>query len=129
MREPLIGFGLAVATCIVLGMLPAELSRDVTAIFLTLIASIYTGFSLASNRQLPLIKQIIGCTFFITLALLSMWLSWWFPVAGLGLHGVWDYLHRGKHGQGIIPCWYVPFCGVHDWVVALFIAVMYSARS
>jgi hypothetical protein len=63
MRELLIGFGLAVATCIVLSMLPAELSPDVTAILLTSIASIYIGFSLASNSQLPLIKQIIGCTF------------------------------------------------------------------
>jgi hypothetical protein len=115
MLEPLIGFGLAVATCIVLGMLPAELSRDVTAIFLMLIASIYTGFSLASNDQLPLIKQIIGCIFFITLALLGIWLSWWFPVAGLGLDGVWDCLHRGKHSQGIIPYRYGPYCAVYDW--------------
>jgi hypothetical protein len=129
MREPLIGFGLAVATCIVLSMLSAELSRDVTAILLTLIASIYIGFSLASNGQLPLIKQIIDCAFFITLALLGMWLSWWFLVAGLGLHGVWDYLHHGKYGQGIIPRWYATFCLVYDWVVALFIAIMYAARS
>jgi hypothetical protein len=41
-------------------MLPAELSRDVTAVLLSLIASIYIGFSLASNGQLPFIKEVIG---------------------------------------------------------------------
>ena len=42
-----------------------------------------------------------GCILFIVLALLGMWVNWWFLVAGLVLHGVWDYFHNGERGQGL----------------------------
>ena len=126
MRETIIGFSLAAATCIVLALLPVEWARDVTAILLTLIASIYIGFSVGSNGQLPLFSQVIGCVFFVALALLGLWVSWWFLAAGLALHGVWDYLHHGKHGRGVVPKWYVPLCAVYDLTVALFVAARFA---
>ena len=126
MRKFIVGLGLAAATCITLSLLPSELSRDVTAILLTLIASIYIGFSIGSEGRLPLFSQVIGCVFFVALALLGLWVSWWFLAAGLALHGVWDYLHHGKHGRGVVPKWYVPLCAVYDLTVALFIAARFA---
>ena len=126
MREVLIGLILAVATCVVLVFLPVEWARDFTAILLTLIAAIYIGFSIGSNGRLPLFKQIFGCTFFIAMALLGLWASWWFLAIGLALHGFWDYLHHGKHGRGIVPKWYVPLCAVYDLTVALFVTAHYA---
>jgi hypothetical protein len=125
-RETLLGLGLAVTTCIGLALLPAAWARGAAANLLTLIAAIYVGFALASQGRLPLTKQVIGCAFFVTLALLGMWLNWWFLIVGLALHGGWDYLHQGKAGHGVVPAWYIPFCAIYDWMVALFLALFYG---
>lgn len=129
MREVLIGLGLAGATCGALALLPAEWARGAAANLLTLIAAIYVGLSLASNGRLALANQVAGCTVFVALALLGLWVNWWFIVAGLALHGGWDWLHLGKYGHGVVPRWYVPFCAVYDWAVALFVAVQYATAS
>ena len=129
MRDVLIGTGIAVVTCVVLAFLPEEWARGAVANLLTLIGAIYVGFALASEGKLNIFKQILGCAFFVTLALLGLWISWWFLVAGLALHGVWDYLHHGEHGHGVVPRWYVPFCAFYDWWVALFVALFFAVGS
>lgn len=111
----------------VLALLPPQWARGATANLLTLIAAIYVGFALASEDQLALFRQAAGCALFLALALLGLWLSWWFLVAGLALHGGWDVLHHGERGQGVIPRWYVPFCAAYDWVLALFVAFFFAA--
>lgn len=126
MREALVGSGFALVTCLFLALLPEEWARGAASNLLTLIAAIYVGFAIASKGQLNIPKQVAGCAFFVTLALLGLWLSLWFLVAGLALHGVWDCLHHGEHGHGVVPRWYVPFCAVYDWVVALFIALFFA---
>ena len=127
MREALIGLFLALITCLFLALLPIEWARGATANLLTLIGSIYVGFALASKGELGIIKQVAGCVFFVALALLGLWVSWWFLVVGLALHGVWDFLHHGDNGKGVVPQWFVPFCAVYDWAVALFIALFFIA--
>ncbi|WP_111748558.1 DUF6010 family protein [Salinisphaera orenii] len=105
MKEALVGIGVGVITCSVLLALPIELARDAAANLLTLIASIYVGFGLASNNTLGTLRQVAGCTFFVALALLGLWVNWWFLVIGLLLHGVWDYLHHGEKNQDVVPRW------------------------
>jgi hypothetical protein len=129
MREILAGLGLAAATCIGLALLQGEWARGAAANLLTLIAAIYVGFSLSSQGRLGLPRQLIGCVSFVALALLGLWVNWWFLVAGFALHGGWDYLHHGVHGQGVVPRWYAPFCAVYDCVVALFLALHYATVS
>jgi hypothetical protein len=129
MREVYIGLGLALVTCLVLALLPPDLARGAVSNLLTLIAAIYVGFALASQGRLPLAKQVAGCAFFVALALLGLWVNWWFLVAGLALHGGWDYLHHGEAGHGVMPRWYVPFCAVYDWALALFVAVFFAAAT
>jgi hypothetical protein len=129
MREITIGLVFAVATCVGLALLPAHLARGAASNLLTLIAAIYVGFSLASAGRLSLLRQVLGCAFFVAFALLGLWFSWWFLVAGLALHGLWDFVHHGERGHGVIPRWYVPFCAVYDWILAVFVAVQYAYAS
>lgn len=126
MRNGLAGLGLALVTCLFLISLPPEWARGVASNLLTLIGAIYVGFALASKGQLPVFRQVLGCAFFVTLALLGLWINWWFLVAGLALHGVWDWLHHGTQGHGVVPRWYIPFCAFYDWAVAAFIAVFFA---
>ena len=125
-RGAAVGLGLALVTAAVLALLPHEWARGATA-NLTLIAAIYVGFSLASAGRLALVKQAAGCAVFVALALLGLWVSWWFLVAGLALHGGWDFLHHGERGKGVVPWWYVPFCAAYDWALAVFVALFLAA--
>ncbi len=129
MCEMLTGIGLAFITCLLLAFLPSELARGATAILLTVIAAIYVGFALASKGRLSILKQVAGCIFFVTLALLGLWINWWFLVVGLALHGVWDYLHHGERGKDTVPQWYIAFCAFYDWAVAVFVALFFAASA
>lgn len=126
MREALIGLGLAGTSCLALTILPPDRARGVAASLLTLIAAIYIGLALGSQGTLSLSRQIMAATVIIALALAGLWFNWWFIVAGLALHGVWDSLHHGARGHGVVPAWYVPFCAVYDVAVALFMALYFA---
>lgn len=127
MREILIGIVLAVATSLGLMLLSEEMARGAVSNLLTLIATIYIGFALASHGKLSVRKQVFACCVFVVLALLGLWYSWWFSVAGLVLHGGWDFLYHRERGHGVVPIWYAPFCAVYDLSVALFVAFWFAA--
>ena len=126
MRSIATGLLLAAVTAAFFALLPNDWARGAAANLLTLIAAIYVGFALASHGRLSLVRQVAGCAAFVALALIGLWVSWWFIVAGLALHGLWDYLHHGEHGHGVVPRWYVPFCAWYDWAVAAFLTVRYA---
>lgn len=127
--EILIGLVLALATCLVLWFLPTDWARGAVSNLLTLIASIYVGFALVSGSKAEIIKQIAGCSFFVVLSLLGLWINWWFLVVGLFLHGFWDFLHHEPEGDAVVPQWYIPFCAVYDWIIAIFVVYVYVFAS
>ena len=124
-REILFGIALAGLTSLVLMALPEPLAKGLVSILLSVIAAIYIGFSLFSKGELPYLKQIAGFVIFIVFALLGLFFSWWYLLAGLALHSVWDYLHHGRHGKGVVPNWYVPLCAAYDLGLAFFVTVFY----
>lgn len=122
-RSPeVIGAILAVATGIVIFALPAFMARDLLAIVMTLIGAAYFGFAFSqSDRRKATVEVIVAC-FFVIVALLGLWVSMWFIVAGLFLHGIWDLLHhRPEFAE--IPGWYIPFCTWYDWIACLLVAL------
>ena len=125
LREILLGLGLACLTALFLAALPEAWARGAVSNLLTLIAAIYVGFSLASQGRLRPAKQVLGCGFLVALALIGLWLSWWFLVVGLALHGGWDFWHHGERGRGVVPGWYVSFCAVYDWALSVFVTLYF----
>ena len=90
---------------------------------LTLIAAVYVGFALQGASGVGL--ELAAAAGFVVLALSGLWLSPWFIVVGLALHGVWDLLHHGnvKVVKTRIPQGYVPFCVSYNWLLALFLGL------
>lgn len=125
MRDIVLGLALAVPSCALLWPLPPEYARGAVSHLVTLIAAVYIGFALASNGQLSLRRQVLGCTLFVALALAGLWFGWIWLVLALALHGAWDFLHHGERGHGVVPPWYVPACAAYDWAVAGFVAWRY----
>lgn len=122
MRSYLLGFGLAASTCLLLWMLPPEVARSVVSHLMTLIGAVYVGFALAAPDRMSVARQVAGSGLFMGLALAGLWLSAWYLVAGLVLHGLWDLAHHREHEHGTMPRWYVPACASYDWAVAVFVA-------
>ncbi|MEF8792637.1 DUF6010 family protein [Thiohalorhabdus sp.] len=104
----------------VLAFLTEEVARAAAANLLTLIAAIYLGFGLASGKPEKVLVQGLGAGAFFALAVLGLWLSTWWIVAGLVLHGLWDLGHHGREGAvREIPEAYPLFCAFFDWGLAL----------
>ena len=78
-----------------------------------------------------LIQKIAECALLLAMALLGLWVNWWFLMVGLVLHGGWDFLHHDKSGQTqrVVPRWYVPFCALYDATLAVFVALYLAIRS
>lgn len=122
MRSYLLGLGLALMTCLLLWPLDPGTARGVVSHLVTLIGSVYVGFALAAPERMSVARQVTGCAGFFGLALAGLWLSAWYLVAALVLHGLWDLAHHREHEHGTMPRWYVPACASYDWVVAAFVA-------
>ena len=116
-RGLLIGVGLGLIS--ILFSLIFEPSRQIElwAILLVVIAAIYIGFGISDGRTTEMVIEILNGVFFIVLAILGMWYSVYFLVAGYILHGFWDILHRSKTVKTNVQKWYPPFCMIYDWVI------------
>ena len=113
------GLLLAGATAALLAWLEPALGRAVAANLLTLIAAIYVGFGLATADWRQVALQGAGAAGFTAMAVLGLWLSVWWLVAGLLLHGFWDLgHHRGGVPGAQTPKGYPLFCAVYDWALA-----------
>ncbi len=88
------------------------------SVALAVIAAIYVGFALADGRISIVILELSVGTAFVVLALLGLWQAPMFVAVGLGLHGVWDLMHRPHGIPTKIPGWYPPFCAAYDFVFA-----------
>ena len=92
------------------------------AVLLTLIASVYIGFALQSGRPYEVGLEIATAAAFVALALIGLWLSPWFIILGLALHGLWDFLHHSVI-RTPMPRWYIPLCMIYDVSIAGFLSL------
>jgi hypothetical protein len=99
-------------------ILARPLAHDFTAVLLAIIATIYIGFALQDGLM---IQEIVAASLFILMALLGLWVSPYFWVLGLVLHGLWDWLHHPKGIQTKVPDYYPPVCVVVDGLLAVFL--------
>ncbi len=114
---------IAIAIMVLHLLLPRAFAYDATAILLTIIASIYVGFALNDGRLSIMITEISAASCFILFAALGLWLNPYFWVAGLVLHGVWDWFHHPKAISTKVPSYYPPLCVVVDWMLAAFLLI------
>ncbi|MEL6269488.1 MAG: hypothetical protein AAFR22_06730 [Chloroflexota bacterium] len=119
-----LGVGLAAVTAATLTVLSPDKRVDVAALITMLIASIYVGFGIADGRPRHLMIEIVGLTFFSGLTLLGLWVSPFWLVAGLMLHGVYDLIHHPGAIPTEIAAWYPPFCAIYDWLVGGYLLLL-----
>ena len=108
--------------------LPVQLSYELAAITLVLIAGIYIGYAFKDGRP-----KIVFLEFFIALAFAAAaWIGLngypYVIVGALALHGLWDLLHHNLI-KTVVPRWFIPFCVICDWVMAGSLTLIWSFLS
>lgn len=117
------GIVLALLTISFLLMLPERNILDMLVILLTAIASIYLGFALSEGRKKEIIIEISAMFVFIAIAILGLWISPYFLIAGYLMHGLWDIVHNPGMIRTEVVEWYKVLCMSYDLVMAIFIFV------
>lgn len=121
-----VGLGLGIATIILHSTLTETRGLELTSSLLVLIGSVYYGFALLSKHKKAMVIEIIVASVFVIIGMLGLWISPWFVITGLFLHGLWDIAHHNPSNELVqIPQWYVPFCATYDWTIAIYMIFIY----
>ena len=123
----LIGVVLALIAGISLTLLRMDRDRGVYPTILIVIALLYELFAAMGGSPHALLVESIPALIFIALAVAGFKSTLWFTVAGLALHGAWDFVHPlFIHNPGV-PAFWPMFCSAYDVTAALYLGWLLSA--
>ena len=106
-------------------LLPLELSHQLAAITLVLIAGVYIGYAFKDGRVPSVVIELLTALGFSAAAWLGINGYPSINIVALALHGCWDVLHHSLIDTEI-PRWYIPFCAVVDWIMAGSLLVIWN---
>ena len=124
-----IGIGLAVAAAVFARLVGFDRDRAFYPIVLTVIASYYVLFAVMAGSNAALPAELAVFAIFTFLAVLGFRTSLWVVVAGLALHGAFDFAREFLLvGQGI-PVWWPTFCLAYDVSAAAGLSAILLLRN
>ena len=103
--------------------------RGFYPVVLIVIAGLYLLFAVMADSTGFLLAETVPALVFVTLAVLGFWKNPWFAVAGLALHGVFDFFHHAVIPNPGVPVWWPGWCLSYDVVAAGYLAVLIKVRT
>ena len=97
--------------------------RSFYAVVLTVVGSLYPLFAVMAGAQ-GLIPEVAFFAVFAAMAAVGFLKSLWVVVAGLFLHGVFDFVRHAYLAAPGAPEWWPAFCGAYDVVAAVGLATL-----
>jgi hypothetical protein len=97
---------------------------DLLALVLAASGGIYWGVAATAARGRTVMLEGAAGAAFVAMAMLGLWWSSLWVVAGFVLHGVYDFLHHPRGIRTGVRRWFPPFCATFDWLVAVIIFVL-----
>lgn len=115
----LVGILLAIAI-VALGRI-AGLDRDRAyyPVALIVIGSYYVLFAIMAGDRSALFGELIFAALFATAAVVGFRVSLWIVVAGMAMHGMFDFVRAVYLPGSGVPSWWPAFCGSIDVALAL----------
>lgn len=102
--------------------------RSFYPVVLIVIACLYLLFAAIAGSTQSFMAEAVPALVFIVMATLGFRKNAWIVVAGLALHGVFDFFHHGViHNPGV-PAWWPGWCLAYDVVAAAYLAVLLLVR-
>ena len=102
--------------------------RSFYPVVLIVIAAYYLLFAAMAKSTDALLAETLPMLLFTAAAVLGFRRTPWIVVAGLALHGVFDFVHRAVIVNPGVPDWWPGFCLSIDVAIAIYFAVLIIVR-
>ena len=121
--EYLTGLILSLAVAIFAAIIGFDRERAFYPTVLIVIASYYVLFAVMGASRHTLNIEIVVAGVFFLVAVLGFRSNFWFVVAALIGHGIFDFVHRFFIDNPGVPQWWPGFCLAFDVLLGIFLAV------
>jgi hypothetical protein len=102
--------------------------RSFYPVVLIVIATLYLLFAVMAGSMNSLMAEAVPALVFVTMAVVGFRKTQWLAVAGLALHGVFDFFHSAVIANPGVPLWWPGWCLSYDVVAAAYLAVLMYIR-
>jgi hypothetical protein len=122
--------GVAAATLVGLfaTVIGFDKERSFYPVVLIVIATLYLLFAVMAASTDSLVAETIPALVFVAMATLGFRRTPWLVVAGLALHGVFDFFHHAVITNPGVPVWWPGWCLAYDVVAAAYLAALIVIR-
>ena len=126
--EYVIGVTAAVGVGLFGTMIGFDKERSFYPVVLIVIAALYLLFAVMAKSIDSLVAEAIPALVFVAMAALGFRKTPWLVVAGLALHGVFDFFHHAVIANPGVPVWWPGWCLAYDVVAAAYLAALIFIR-
>lgn len=127
--EYAIGIAAAAAVGLFATVIGFDKERSFYPVVLIVIATLYLLFAVMAGSTESLVAEAIPALVFVAMAALGFRKKApWLVVAGLALHGVFDFFHHAVIANPGVPVWWPGWCLAYDVVAAAYLAVLILIR-
>lgn len=123
-----IGVAAATAVGLFATVIGFDQERSFYPVVLIVIAALYLLFAAMAGSTDSLVAEAVPALLFVAMAVLGFRKTPWFAVAGLALHGVFDFFHHALIANPGVPVWWPGWCLAYDVVAAAYLAALIIIR-
>lgn len=127
--EYVIGIVAATAVGLFATVVGFDKERSFYPVVLIVIAALYLLFAAMAASAGVLVTEAIPALVFVAMAVVGFRRkAQWIVVAGLALHGVFDFFHHAVIANPGVPAWWPGWCLAYDVVAAGYLAALVLFR-
>jgi hypothetical protein len=126
--EFVVGVAAATAVGLFATVIGFDKERSFYPVVLIVIATLYLLFAVMAGSTDSLVAEAIPALVFVALAVLGFRKTPWLVVAGLAVHGVFDFFHHAVIANPGVPVWWPGWCLAYDVVAAAYLAALILIR-
>ena len=126
--EYAIGVAAAAAVGLFANVVGFDKERSFYPVVLIVVASYYLLFGVMAGSSDSLVAETIPALVFVAMAALGFRKTPWLVVAGLALHGVFDFFHHAVIANPGVPVWWPGWCLAYDVTAAACLTVLIFVR-
>ena len=126
--EYVIGIAAAAGVGLFATVVGFDKERSFYPVVLIVIATLYLLFAAMAETIGVLVAEAIPALVFVAMAVVGFRKTLWLVVAGLALHGVFDFFHHAVIENPGVPVWWPGWCLAYDVVAAGYLAAVILIR-
>ena len=123
-----IGVAAATAVGLFATVIGFDKERSFYPVVLVVIAFLYILFACMAGSTDALLAEAFPAFLFVAAAVIGFRRNLWIAVAGLALHGVFDFVHHRFIANPGVPSWWPGWCLAYDVAAAAYLSVLIVRR-